>query len=319
MTRQITHCWHKALLALLSSTAVMAVQAAPVTINFSADFGLDLSHAIGGTTLGQLIDTTYGPGTGTNSSVAVSGSFTFDNATAAYQQLHSGNESAANYLDPITGASLNFWGTTFTSNIPGFSGGIPFVQTEVSSSTGCLGLSNSCQGTATSNAALVANDIQVKVLDVNGTQQFYSRDSIFFYLGYATTTSAFIDSFVPHVYDDASSNELSIWGMAFSVVGKPGKDLWSSAALPADASFFDPANIDYISLQLALVGQPNGDPAQAFAVPLVGTTSSFSVTTPDPSGSNSVPEPSSLALFLSSGALLTMVGRRKRHLDQRKT
>jgi hypothetical protein len=62
-----------------------------------------------------------------------------------------------------------------------------------------------------------------------------------------------------------------------------------------------------------LLGVPQGTLDDAFLVPLVGNALSYSVTQidDDPNNGSSVPEPTSLVLCLTSGALLA--GLRKRH------
>lgn len=301
------------LMGLAFAATAHTVAAAPVTINFTADFGLDLSQPIAGTTLGTLIDTTYGSGTGTASNVSVSGSLTFDNATAPYQELHVGSQGIANYLGPITGGSLQIWGASPSANISGTASSDPFLlQTDVSATRGCLGLVIECQGTPTANAALVNDNALVTVVDTNGSQTFASRDSLSFGLGFTSVDDALVDAFMPAIFHDDDDNSLRVWGLRLTVVGKPGEELWFSTTLPSNASFFDPDLIDYLSISIGLIGVPQGTLDGAFLVPLEGNASSYSVTQIDdhPSNGNTVPEPTSLVLCLTSGALLA--GFRKR-------
>lgn len=156
MIRNLAYRGRRAVLTMAIASAVSAANAAPVTLNFSADFGLNFSQHPGGTAMAQLVDTAYGPGTGTGQTVAVSGSITYDAATGAYQHAQASGQSTANYLLPITGATFNLWGGSFAGDISGIAGALPyFLQTGVSGLNGCLGIVNLCSGTPTGNAALV--------------------------------------------------------------------------------------------------------------------------------------------------------------------
>lgn len=312
MIRKFLHRGRRAAMAVALTAVFSAANAAPVTLNFSADFGLNLNQAMGGTTVGQLIDTTYGAGTGTGSTVAVSGSLTYDPATAVHQQVQAGSQATANYLSPITGASLGFWNTTFAGNVGGIASTTPyFMQTDVSGAGGCLGTYNLCSGTATGNAALMINDSQVTVTDINGHQTFASRDSASFVLGFTTTATDLVSAALPSIYSDANGNQFLLWGMSLYVVGNPDEDLWNSAALPGTADFFDPAHLDYVSVALDMIGLPNGDLSRAFPVRWNGNVSDFSVVGIDPpTPPAGVPEPGSLALMLTSGSLLAVLRRK---------
>lgn len=298
----------------------MAIPAANATVsttlNFAADFSLDLTQAMGGTTLGQLVDTTYGAGTGTGPTVAVTGSLTYDPNTPVFQQYQSTGQGNANYLSPITGMTLNFWNTDFDGNISGMAASTDFLlQTDATGSAGCIGPLTACAGTPTANAAFVSDNTQFSVTDINGNQTFESRDSIVFGLGFSASDTDFISAALPRIYSDADGTQFFIWGFQLTGVGNPNEDLWSSAALPSDASFFDPANLDYVSLNLILVGVPEGDIGQAFPLAWESNASQFSVTSvDDQGGSGNVPVPAPLALILGSGMLLTTL---RRHAQRR--
>jgi hypothetical protein len=159
---------------------------------------------------------------------------------------------------------------------------------------------------------LVNDNAQVTVVDTNGSQTFASRDSLSFGLGFTSVDDALVDAFLPAIFHDGDDNSLRVWGLRLTVVGKPGEELWFSTTLPSNASFFDPDLIDYLSISIGLIGVPQGTLDGAFLVPLEGNASSYSVTQidDDPSNGNTVPEPTSLVLCLTSGALLA--GFRKR-------
>lgn len=315
MAKAVTTATVRGALVTLIALAAQSATATPVTIDFTGDFGLDLNRTVYGVNFGALLDTTYGSGTGTSSTVSVSGSITFDSATAPYQELQGAGQGVANYLAPVTDASLNFWDTPVRADISGLAASTPSImQTDVNGSRGCLGFGTECRGTSTGNAALVIDDGLVQIVDINGSQTFTSRDSLGFGLGFTTAETGYFDTYLPSIYQDGMGNDVTVWGMRLSVVGKPGEQLWFSTALPSDPTFFNPENIDYLSISIGLLATPEGNTDNTFFVPLnsIATTYAMTSVDDDSTGSNAVPEPTSLALLMTSGVLLAATRRNRR-------
>lgn len=294
----------KACLAGMALLASMTAQAKLVTLEFSADFALNLNQAFGGTTLDSFADSVYGAGTGTGGTVNVNGSMTFDSDTPAYQVGTIGNKGNANYLSPITGADVRFWGNTFVADVVTLNTSRPYqIQTSVSGNVGCLGDKAYCSGTPTSNAGLVSNNVLSQVINPNGTFRYASRDAFALFMGGAINEdfTALVPALGSQVATAPNGDQLLIWSMSLSAVSEPDENLWNTTALPKDASFFDPDYLDAVNLQLVLIGLTNNG-NNAFAVPLSGPAATFRVTSP-------VPEAESYAMMLVGLGLIGLLRR----------
>ncbi|MCB1930723.1 MAG: PEP-CTERM sorting domain-containing protein [Rhodocyclaceae bacterium] len=285
------------------SIAALVANAALVTIDFESTvtFG-GMDAAFGGSTIGQVIDGVYGTGTGTGGTAALTGSVTYDTNTVPYQQIASGNQHIANYLSPITAISLALWGTTFDADIGGVAAGTPaIVQTEVSGSVGCVGFLG-CTGTLTSNVGFVGDDVPTQLGSPGGSVTFPDRDNFVLFFGGVENAAGtdVISAFNPYVVSTADG-DLFIFLFGLAAVSNPDEDLWNSAGLPTDATFFDPDHLEVMNVQFFLYGLPAGGEAPVFALG-VGSVSDYSVVTAtDPTPpTNPVPEPGS-ALLVAAG------------------
>ncbi|MCA9458745.1 MAG: PEP-CTERM sorting domain-containing protein [Caldilineaceae bacterium] len=290
-----------------------SASAALVTINFQSNVTLaGMEQAFGSSTLGAAIDGVYGSGTGTGANASLTGSVTYDTSTSPYQQLTSGTQNIANYLSPITAISLGLWGSTFDGDISGVAGLPAAVQTEVSGSTGCVGFT-SCSGTPTANVGYVGDDVPTQLITPSGSTTFPDRDNfVVFFGGTADATDTQLNSaFSPYIVN-TSEGEIFIWLFGLAAVSNPDEDLWDSAALPADASFFDPDHLEVMNVQFIIAGLANGSDTPVGAIG-AGTVSSYSIlSSSDPTDpmppTNPVPEPGS-ALLVSVG--LAAIGARR--------
>jgi hypothetical protein len=283
----------------------LPAQASLVTLNFSGESAMDLSQAFGGTTLGQFIDSTYGPNTGTHDTVLVTGSLTFDSDTAHYQQKSNGSQGHANYLSAVKSAELSFWGQTYQFDIAGLANAQAYgIQTEASGNTSCLGIS-ACTGTPTTNGSLVIDNGVVQIIDANGATRFANRDSFALYLGGAinNTGTALAPAYTPWVANAPNGDQFSIWAFDLSVVSLPDEDLWNTTALPGSAAFFAPEYLDEIRMRVVLTSVTD-DGASITPVLFQGAATNFQVTTP-------VPEPETYALMLAGLGLLGLKQLRK--------
>lgn len=100
---------------LLAIAAPFTASAAPVTVSYSAIIGFDPSATVGvgGQNAATLIDELFGPGIGSKGSATLTGVFTYETTTPAFNS----NNRSAGYVNAITGASAAIGHSTVTADI----------------------------------------------------------------------------------------------------------------------------------------------------------------------------------------------------------
>ncbi len=232
----------------------------------------------------------------------MTGSLTFDTNRAPVQQTTLGlTGSLADYLFPITAASIGIGTSTVTANVPQINSSPAngsFVS-GISPTTACFGLasliSSFCPAGQTqtpTNAAGVYNNIDVITKLADGTTITKNADSLSLYLG---GTLGSIEEFAPSLSAGAAGS-VHVKAVFFGFIGKPGEDLFPSSALPDSLNLADLSRIDSTLVQVTLDG-----PSLTSPILLQGNATTLSV-----GPSSSVPEPGTLALLGGALSLLLL-------------
>lgn len=251
------------LFSLFSSFA----QSASVTFSFQSTLQFDstLVIASGGQTVGDVMDSIYGTGTGAEGNIDITGSLTYDDSTPAFQQVVGPNgEGVSAFLSPITGLQINIAGTTVNANIASINGNNDLSELGVGidvmndHSVSCLDVLVICEAdypglavTRTSNTAMIIDNEQ---LTGNAT-----GDAIAFGLGLTGIANDFSPGFDTGAL---GLGDVFVDGFGILLVGKLGTQLWDGhTMLPGTNEPFDPANFELTKVVLGF----NGDNISGFS------------------------------------------------------
>src|SRR5690349_7036356 len=111
--RKIMNKWCFGILFGLSIP--LSIHAAPVTVSYSATIGFDASATVGvgGQNAGMLIDELFGPGIGSTGTATLTGTFTYEDTTLAFNS----NTNSSGYVNARTGAAATVGSSTVNAVI----------------------------------------------------------------------------------------------------------------------------------------------------------------------------------------------------------
>ncbi len=278
----------------------LSIYAAPVTVSYSATIGFDPSATVGagGQNASTLINELFGPGIGSTGAATLTGTFTYESTTPAFNS----NNSSAGYANSITSATATIGRSTVTANLSEISAnaatsevgyntnaGSGFCETREECAVGGLAY------TPTGNVIQVVNDSSFRIIQNQngGSSSYFNRDAIV--LGIGLTDSN--NNFSP-LLSTPSFGNINVHGMQLTFISNASRSLIDSVSLPDSNSFVTSSQVETSLLGLTFSG-----PGLKNNFTLNGHLTDFT-TSP-------APEPETYAMLLAGLGIVSFLGRRK--------
>ena len=248
---------HKGLIlgVLLSSGLSSTAYAATVSVEYTATIGFDPAGVIGvgGEATSEFIEALFGPGIGSTGSAEVTGRFTFDSATPAYNS----NTRSAGYFDAITSAEISLGTQTVVADLEEINAndatsGFGYNSNDYAgfcgNRVGCASIGQPFQPDG--NRIQVINDSDFFILDDSGNREwFYGRDAAFLSLGDTASDNEFSPTLNIPVFGDVFVDS----AVLFAISDRSASVL-DSVDLPGDKSFLLDDGVETAVLRLTFDG-----------------------------------------------------------------
>lgn len=289
---------------VLSSSFFSSAYAATVNVEYTATLGFDPDGVIGvgGEATSAFIEALFGPGIGSTGSAEVTGRFTFDTDTPAYNS----NALAAGYFDAIKSAEVSLGAQTATADLAEINANDPTSEFGYNSNNyagfcadraGCASIGQPFQPDG--NRIQVINDSDFFILDESGDREwFYGRDAVFLGLGATASDNEFSPTINIPVFGD-----VFVDSAVLGAISDIEASVLDSVGLPGDDSFLFNDGVETAFLRITFDG-----PGLLEDLVLEGEAILTTEIVDDPI--SAVPTPASLPLLL--GALGIVALRRKR-------
>lgn len=276
---------------LLAIAIPFSASAAPVTVSYSATIGFDPSATVGvgGQNAGKLIDELFGPGIGSKGTATLTGVFTYEATSPAFNS----NNLGAGYVNAITGATVTVGHSTVTADIGEIAANAATstMGYNTNPSSGFCGDRESCAATGlaftpTGNVVQVVNDSNFFLIQDGNRVNYFNRDAISLGVGYTDSDS----NFSP-LLSTPSFGDVNVHGVSFTLISDANRSLNDSVLLPDSPSFVTSSEVETSVIELVFSG-----PKLVNNFTLNGQLTGFT-TSP-------VPEPASWAMMMAGLALL---------------
>lgn len=283
---------HKFGLGVLLAMAIpFSASATPVTVSYSATIGFNPSATVGvgGQNAGMLINELFGPGIGSTGSATLTGTFTYESTTPAFNI----NNRSAGYVNAITGATATIGTPTVAANIHDIEANAATSDFgyNTNPSAGFCSDREGCAAfglpfTPTGNVVQLVNNTDFSLLQNGNRVNYFNRDGVF--LGIGSTDS---DSNFSPLLSTSSFGDVNVHGLTLILISNASRSLIDSVLLPDSASFVTSSQVETSIFELVFSG-----PGLANNFILNGQLTNFT-TSP-------VPEPESWAMMMAGLALL---------------
>ncbi|MEO6824830.1 MAG: PEPxxWA-CTERM sorting domain-containing protein [Nitrosospira sp.] len=276
---------------LLAIAVPFSASAAPVTVSYSATIGFNPSATVGvgGQNAGTLINELFGPGIGSTGTATLTGTFTYESTTPAFNI----NNRGAGYVNAITGATATIGASMVAADIHDIAANAATsgIGYNTNPSDGFCSGRESCSAvglafTPTGNVVNAINNSDFFILQNGNRVDYFNRDAIFLSIGFTDSHN----NFSP-LLSTPSFGDINVHGLTLGLISNASRSLIDSVLLPDSASFVISSEVEssLFSLEFSGTGLAND-------FTLNGQLTNFT-TSP-------VPEPESWAMMIAGLALL---------------
>ncbi len=250
----------------------------------------------GGQNASTLINELFGPGIGSTGAATLTGTFTYESTTPAFNS----NNSSAGYVNAITSATATIGHSTVTANISEIAAnaatsevgyntnaGSGFCETREECASGGLAY------TPTGNVLQINNDSSFRIIQNGGSATYFNRDAISVGVGLTDSNNNFSPLLSAPSFGDVNVN-----GLQLILVSDANRSLIDSLLLPDSGSFVTSSQVETSLLELTFSG--------------LGLKNNFTLNghltdfTTSPA-----PEPETYAMLLAGLGIVSFLGRRK--------